>query len=205
MGQATEELLIPFLGALQASIAVLLTIFVGVIASQFQLIGVDSSKEISKVAVRLFLPALLIVNVGSQLHSDTVCTCHSITNSHSRPHQDLPEQPPIHLKLMTSTPGLPLHPNRHLVHLLPTRIPSNRRSSNQTLQSPKMGNSSFRLQQHHQPSSPPSPIPRCSRHSLRSRLFLRRRRPREIILPRQRHDFKLPHLRSRPQIPRLPR
>ncbi|GAB7325127.1 hypothetical protein MBLNU13_g09210t1 [Cladosporium sp. NU13] len=71
MGQATEELLIPFLGALQASIAVLLTIFVGVIASQFQLIGIDSSKEISKVAVRLFLPALLIVNVGSQLHSDT--------------------------------------------------------------------------------------------------------------------------------------
>jgi len=73
MGQAAQELLIPFLGALQASVAVLLTIFVGVIASQFQLIGVDSSKEISKVAVRLFLPALLIVNVGSQLHSDTVC------------------------------------------------------------------------------------------------------------------------------------
>ncbi|TLD09745.1 hypothetical protein E2P81_ATG10266 [Venturia nashicola] len=71
MGQATQELLIPFLGALQASVAVLLTISVGVIASQFQLIGIDSSKEISKVAVRLFLPALLIVNVGSQLHSDT--------------------------------------------------------------------------------------------------------------------------------------
>jgi predicted permease len=75
MGQATQELLIPFLGALQASVAVLLTILVGVIASQFQLIGIDSSKEISKVAVRLFLPALLIVNVGSQLHSDTVCFC----------------------------------------------------------------------------------------------------------------------------------
>jgi hypothetical protein len=75
MGQATQELLIPFLGALQASVAVLLTILVGVIASQFQLIGIDSSKEISKVAVRLFLPALLIVNVGSQLHSDTVCSC----------------------------------------------------------------------------------------------------------------------------------
>ncbi|KAL1587011.1 hypothetical protein WHR41_04109 [Cladosporium halotolerans] len=71
MGQATQELLIPFLGALQASVAVLLTIFAGVLASQFQLIGADSSKEISKVAVRLFLPALLIVNVGSQLHADT--------------------------------------------------------------------------------------------------------------------------------------
>lgn len=172
MGQATEELLIPFLGALQASIAVLLTIFAGVIASQFQLIGVDSSKEISKVAVRLFLPALLIVNVGSQLHSDTVCTCHSTTMSHSDPHQDLSEQPSIHQRL-TNTPGLPLYPNRHLVHLLPTRIPSNRRSSDQTLQPPKMGNSSFRLQQHHQPPSPPRPIPRRSRHPLRSRLFLR--------------------------------
>jgi len=74
MGQATQELLIPFLGALQASVAVLLTILAGVVASQFQLIGIDSSKEISKVAVRLFLPALLIVNVGSQLHSDTVCS-----------------------------------------------------------------------------------------------------------------------------------
>lgn len=72
MGQATQELLIPFLGALQASVAVLLTIFVGVISSQFQLISADASKQISKVAVRLFLPALLIVNVGSQLNADTV-------------------------------------------------------------------------------------------------------------------------------------
>jgi hypothetical protein len=87
MGQATEELLIPFLGALQASVAVLLTIFVGVIASQFQLIGVDSSKEISKVAVRLFLPALLIVNVGSQLHSDTVRIFNGRHHNHS--HQDI--------------------------------------------------------------------------------------------------------------------
>ena len=93
MGQATEELLVPFLGALQASIAVLLTIFVGVIASQFQLIGVDSSKEISKVAVRLFLPALLIVNVGSQLHSDTVCIFNSIASPHSRSHQDISSYP----------------------------------------------------------------------------------------------------------------
>ena len=91
MGQATEELLIPFLGALQASIAVLLTIFVGVIASQFQLIGVDSSKEISKVAVRLFLPALLIVNVGGQLRSDTVCIfTNRIPIRYCHPHQALP-------------------------------------------------------------------------------------------------------------------
>jgi len=67
-----SDIVVPFLGALQASVAVLLTIAAGVIASQFQLIGETSSKEISKVAVRLFLPALLIVNVGEQLHAYTV-------------------------------------------------------------------------------------------------------------------------------------
>lgn len=67
-----SDIVVPFLGALQASIAVLLTIGVGVIASQFQLISEKSSKEISKAAVRLFLPALLIVNVGEQLHASTV-------------------------------------------------------------------------------------------------------------------------------------
>lgn len=67
-----QEILVPFLGALQASIAVLLTIFAGVIAAQFDLLTVSSAKEISKLCVKLFLPALLIVNVGSQLHLDTV-------------------------------------------------------------------------------------------------------------------------------------
>ncbi|KAI9655314.1 MAG: hypothetical protein M1821_005461 [Bathelium mastoideum] len=60
-----------FLGALQASISVLLTIAYGVIAAQFKLLSEASSKEISKTCVRLFLPALLIHNVGSQLHLDT--------------------------------------------------------------------------------------------------------------------------------------
>ena len=70
MGEA-ESFVVPFLGALQASISVLLTIFAGVIAAQFNLLSEKSSKEISKLCVRLFLPALLIVNVGSQLHADT--------------------------------------------------------------------------------------------------------------------------------------
>lgn len=81
MGSDASELIVPFLGALQASVAVLLTIFTGVLASQFQLIGEKSSKEISKVCVRLFLPALLIVNVGSQLHFETVGVVCSLANS----------------------------------------------------------------------------------------------------------------------------
>jgi hypothetical protein len=61
-----------------------------------------------------------------------------------------------------------------------------------------MGHSRLRLQQHHQPPPPPRPISRRSRHPLLPRLLLRCRRPRQILLPRQRHDFKLSHFRPGP-------
>ena len=67
-----SDLVVPFLGALQASVAVLLTISYGVVAAQFNLISESSAKDVSKACVRLFLPALLITNVGAQLHLDTV-------------------------------------------------------------------------------------------------------------------------------------
>jgi len=60
-----------FLGALQASFAVLLTIFYGALAAQFDLLSEGAAKDISKTCVRMFLPALLITNVGSQLHLDS--------------------------------------------------------------------------------------------------------------------------------------
>ena len=72
MGTDAASFLVPFFGALQASIAVLLTIFSGVIASQLNLISEASSKDVSKVCVKLFMPALLIVNVGSELNLETV-------------------------------------------------------------------------------------------------------------------------------------
>lgn len=74
MGDDAQSFLVPFLGALQASIAVLLTISAGVIAAQFRLLSEGASKEISQVGVNLFLPALLITNIGSQVHAETVCT-----------------------------------------------------------------------------------------------------------------------------------
>jgi predicted permease len=61
-----------FLGALQASLAVLLTIGYGAVASRFSLLKESSSRDISKTCVRLFLPALMITNVGSELHADTI-------------------------------------------------------------------------------------------------------------------------------------
>ena len=65
------SLVASFLGALQASLSVLLIISYGVIASQFDLLKASSGKDISKLCVRLFLPALLITNVGNELHLDT--------------------------------------------------------------------------------------------------------------------------------------
>lgn len=60
-----------FLGALQASLAVLLTILFGTVAARFNLLKEASCRDISKVCVRLFLPALLITSVGSELHAGT--------------------------------------------------------------------------------------------------------------------------------------
>src|SRR4051794_14557185 len=68
---ASDSLLTSFLGALQASVAVLLTIFYGVLAAQFNLIQGSSTKDISNACVKIFMPALLLTNVGEQLHLDT--------------------------------------------------------------------------------------------------------------------------------------
>ena len=64
-------LLSSFLGALQASLSVLLTIFYGVLASQFDLLDRPAAKKVSTVCVKLFLPALMITNVGSELLAST--------------------------------------------------------------------------------------------------------------------------------------
>lgn len=66
-----SSLVASFLGALQASLSILLVISYGVIAAQFGWLKDSAAKEISKICVRMFLPALLITNVGSQLHLQT--------------------------------------------------------------------------------------------------------------------------------------
>ncbi len=68
---ASGSLLTSFLGALQASVAALLTIFYGVPAAQFGLVRGSSTKDISNLCVRMFMPALLMTNVGEQLELDT--------------------------------------------------------------------------------------------------------------------------------------
>jgi len=62
-----SDLFQPFIGALQASASVLLTLFAGVLASQFELLNEEAAKNVSKFCVRMALPALLIANIGQEL------------------------------------------------------------------------------------------------------------------------------------------
>lgn len=71
MGLSSSELVVPFLGALQASFSVLLTIFFGVLTGQYGLLSPNSAKEVSRTCVRMFLPALLIYKIGSELNQET--------------------------------------------------------------------------------------------------------------------------------------
>jgi predicted permease len=71
MAMDASELVVPLVGALQASISVLITIFFGVLTAQFNLLSVGAAKEVSRACVRMFLPALLIYKLGSNLNKDT--------------------------------------------------------------------------------------------------------------------------------------
>jgi predicted permease len=61
-----------FMGALQASLSVLLVISYGGIAAKLKFLNKDNAKAISKVSVRMFLPALLLTKIGSQLEMGLV-------------------------------------------------------------------------------------------------------------------------------------
>jgi len=66
---ASTGLLSSFLAAIQASLSVLLVIFYGAVSARLKLLNPSSAKSISKICVRLFLPALLLTKIGSELHS----------------------------------------------------------------------------------------------------------------------------------------
>jgi predicted permease len=66
---APAGLLASFLAAIQASLSVLLVIFYGGLAARWKLLDSSSGKAISKICVKLFLPALLLTKIGSELHA----------------------------------------------------------------------------------------------------------------------------------------
>ncbi|KAL1591968.1 hypothetical protein SLS60_011560 [Paraconiothyrium brasiliense] len=61
-------LLSSFVAAIQASLSVLLVISYGGIAAHLGLLDSKNSKAISKICVKMFLPALLLVQLGSEMH-----------------------------------------------------------------------------------------------------------------------------------------
>lgn len=63
----SSTIITSFSGALQASLSVLLVIFYGVVAAQFNLLDNASAKRVSYLSVKLFLPFLLITKVGKEL------------------------------------------------------------------------------------------------------------------------------------------
>lgn len=64
-----EGFIAPLLGALQACVSVLLTICYGVAAQRLQLMHKTSIDDIAGLSVKLFLPALIVIHLGEQLHA----------------------------------------------------------------------------------------------------------------------------------------
>lgn len=69
MPSPTAGLASSFLAAIQASLSVLLVIFYGGLSAHLNLLSPATGKAISKICVKLFLPALLLTKIGSELHA----------------------------------------------------------------------------------------------------------------------------------------
>lgn len=63
-----QELVVALLGSLQACASVLLTMIYGVLARKLKLLQETSINESSALGVKLFLPALVLVKLGQELH-----------------------------------------------------------------------------------------------------------------------------------------
>ncbi|KAH6687700.1 hypothetical protein BKA61DRAFT_637971 [Leptodontidium sp. MPI-SDFR-AT-0119] len=63
----SSSIVASFLGALEASLSVLLTISYGAIAARFNHLKSSSARDINKLCVRLFLPGLMIANLGDEV------------------------------------------------------------------------------------------------------------------------------------------
>lgn len=66
-----SSLLNSFLAAIQASLSVLLVILYGGLAAHLRLLESPVASKISKLCVKMFLPALLFVQIGSELHLES--------------------------------------------------------------------------------------------------------------------------------------
>ncbi|KAJ5831789.1 hypothetical protein N7474_000100 [Penicillium riverlandense] len=84
INMASNGLVVPFLGALQACTSVLLTMCYGVAARRLRLIHEATINDMSGLGVKLFLPALIVVNLGRQLHLDTALNYLRVLSTQAR-------------------------------------------------------------------------------------------------------------------------
>jgi hypothetical protein len=190
MGVDASELLVPFAGAIQASFSVLLTIAFGVIAAQCNLLSTNAAKEVSKLCVRMFLPALLIFKIGSNLHQGTAVRYIPVLSMEFT----LEVIVVLTILIMPS-----------LVDILHTPLCPPWTRPHPRVQAPELGNTSNCFQQHDQSTtatyrvSEADPDPRC--HPRRRRLGGRRTRPSRIVLPDQCHGQQFAYVCIGPTTP----
>ncbi|KAJ3841937.1 auxin efflux carrier [Lentinula raphanica] len=67
-----SDMLAAFVGSLEAAASVLLTVGYGTLAGYLDIVNNKSAVNVSKLAVRLFMPCLLFVNVGSAVSIETI-------------------------------------------------------------------------------------------------------------------------------------
>ncbi|KAF9072521.1 hypothetical protein BDP27DRAFT_1214731 [Rhodocollybia butyracea] len=67
-----SSILTAFVASLEATVNVLLTVFYGTLAGYLGLVNNKSSLDLSSLCVKLFMPCLLFVNVGSSLSPETI-------------------------------------------------------------------------------------------------------------------------------------
>ncbi|KIJ27587.1 hypothetical protein M422DRAFT_784807 [Sphaerobolus stellatus SS14] len=70
----SSAILLSSLGGLEASFSVLLTLSYGVLAARMGMVSPTTAKDVSALCRNMFLPALLITNIGTQLTWQNVMT-----------------------------------------------------------------------------------------------------------------------------------
>ena len=139
-----------FLGAFQASLSILLVIATGVIAAQFSLLDASAAKSISSVCVKMFMPALLITKLGSQLHIETANQYWPILGK---------------IKLLEYPLGTGLTDVPVWAVILHSRLYCHRRSGVTFHEVTRLGSPCDRIQQHHESTSTPHIVVERDGHS----------------------------------------
>jgi len=151
MSVSFSELIVPFTGAIQSAISVLLTIGFGVVAAQCNLLSPNAAKEVSKLCVRMFLPALLIYKIGSNLHQDTGVRYVPVLSKF--------------IVLIKIEQARCLHGLHSMVYIIYTFLYPHRSSPHALLQTAQLRHNCYCIQQHNLTTASSHAIAQANTHS----------------------------------------